>query len=84
MVNLVIALPENTYNEVLEDKDASNTIIYEAIKDGCEHVRGKNRWVRKFTNDHHIVYACPVCENRVRYKANFCDNCGADMREGRR
>ena len=45
MVQLVITLPENTYNEVMEGKDTSNTIIYEAIRKGNVLPKGHGRLI---------------------------------------
>lgn len=30
--------------------------------------------------DAYFVYGCSLCKKKVRYKTDFCPNCGGDMR----
>lgn len=66
MVNLVIALPENTYNEVLEGKDTSNTTIYEAIRNGHVLPKGHGDLIDREWLLEHMAIGTSVIVNAPR------------------
>ena len=80
---------EQSFTE--EERD----ILIRAIGNGTpvyEHERLKSEWQETDklweTNcsggmgyDYGYYFKCPICNNTVVDKTNFCPNCGADMRE---
>lgn len=48
-----------------------------------EPEREKGKWTyidEAMFGNPHGSYKCSVCDNRMPYKTNFCQRCGADMR----
>lgn len=41
----------------------------------------KGEWIRLYPDDEFERYECSRCCEEIGYKANFCPNCGADMRK---
>ena len=72
----------DTKNETAEDTKAifDSIIDQQPTADVRENVKGE--WIEITDKDAPITYACSVCGAGIDYRgfANFCPNCGADMR----
>ena len=60
--------------------DVEGIIDNQPTADVRENVKGE--WIEITDKDAPITYACSVCGAGIDYRgfANFCPNCGADMR----
>lgn len=45
-----------------------------------EPERSQGKWIPLTRSDLHEGYLCSECGRFIRFKCNFCSNCGADMR----
>ena len=57
-----------------------NTKVYVCSRSE-EPKRQTGEWIERKQADGKIEFECIACLNRVAYHANYCDCCGADMRE---
>lgn len=60
--------------------------VIETIRElpSAQPEREKSKWTyidEAMFGNPHGSYKCSVCDNRMPYKTNFCQRCGADMRE---
>lgn len=64
---------------VMDVVDAQNCDTIIKLLEEQRNKRQKGEWLP----EHHgeCNYVCDVCGNPVNYRANYCDCCGADMRE---
>ena len=50
---------------------------------GYRKVR-KGQWIEELVDDGqgfpHTEYTCPTCGKKSDHKANFCEDCGTDLR----
>ena len=67
-------------------KDSVQTEVIEKIKSGelvIKDERPQGKWI-KLDSDNPYAVECPFCNARHCCVQNFCGNCGADMRKGKR
>lgn len=82
----VIELSREYYSQGLKEKAVPVTAIRNIPSADVVEVR-HGEWINKtmsVPSSHGQTYGrygCSVCKNKVRYKSNFCPNCGADMRK---